>query len=531
MNESNKPDRPETPDSPDTTPTEPVEVRHWGPAPSQPAPDRVASAWSTRPPIAAARATSSERRGWAPGAIVAVAIVAGIISGSLSAAAVSSLMRQPTTAASSQAPVGQNVSNVHIDESSAIINAVQDAMPAVVKIQATSGGLTGGQATGTGFIYDSNGWILTNRHVVADADQLTVILADSRELEGRVYGIDTLTDLAIVKVDATGLPTVKVGSSSDLEQGQLAIAIGNPLGEFENTVTTGVISGLGRQIVAGGQTSSSEQLNNLIQTDAAINPGNSGGPLLNTRGEVVGINTAIFSRGGGNIGIGFAIPIDLAREIIPQLKEKGHVTRGWLGVMIQKVTPDIAESLGLSEAKGALVADVVKDGPAEAAGIKQGDVIVEYDGKPVSDSAELPLLVARTPVGKSVKVKILRGKDTETFTVKVQELKEEETAQAAAGTAEDLGMTVQTLTPEIAENLGIDRSLKGVVVTQVDPGGSAADAGLRRGDVILEVNRQPVKDADGYRKAVKAVGKGKSVLFLVRRGDNTIFLAVKPSAG
>jgi serine protease Do len=197
--------------------------------------------------------------------------------------------------------------------------------------------------------------------------------------------------------------------------------------------------------------------------------------------------------------------------------------------MIQKVTPDIAESLGLSDAKGALVADVVKDGPAEAAGIKQGDVIVEYDGKPVSDSAELPLLVARTPVGKSVKVKVLRGKDTETYTVKVQELKEEETAQAGTGTTEDLGLTVQTLTGDLAENLGLDRNLKGVVVTQVDPGGPAADAGLRRGDVILEVNRQPVKDVEAYRKAVKAVGKGKSVLFLVRRGDNTIFLAVKPS--
>jgi serine protease Do len=308
-----------------------------------------------------------------------------------------------------------------------------------------------------------------------------------------------------------------------MQVGQWVVAIGNPFG-LENTVTAGIVSALGRHINQG-------PYDNFIQTDAAINPGNSGGPLLNTKGEVVGINTAIFSRGGGNIGIGFAIPINLAHEIVPQLKEKGHVTRGWLGVMIQKVTPDIAESLGLSEAKGALVADVVKDGPAEAAGIKQGDVIVEYDGKPVSDSAELPLLVARTSVGKSVKVKILRGKDTETFTVKVQELKEEETAQAAAGTAEDLGMTVQTLTPEIAENLGIDRSLKGVVVTQVDPGGSAADAGLRRGDVILEVNRQPVKDAEAYRKAVKAVGKGKSVLFLVRRGDNTIFLAVKPAAG
>jgi len=269
---------------------------------------------------------------------------------------------------------------------------------------------------------------------------------------------------------------------------------------------------------------------NFIQTDAAINPGNSGGPLLNTKGEVVGINTAIYSRGGGNIGIGFAIPISLAKEIVPQLKEKGHVTRGWLGVMIQKVTPDIAESLGLTESKGALVADVVKDGPAEEAGLKQGDVIVEFDGKAVSDSAELPLLVARTPVGRSVKLKVIRDKKAEAFTVKIAELKDEEAQQEGSGTTEDLGITVQTLTPELAENLQLDRGLKGVVVTQVDPGGPAADAGLRRGDVILEVNRAPVKDVGAYNKAVRAAGKGKSVLFLVRRGDNTIFLAVKPTS-
>jgi len=244
---------------------------------------------------------------------------------------------------------------------------------------------------------------------------------------------------------------------------------------------------------------------------------------------VVGINTAIFSRGGGNIGIGFAIPISLAQEVVPQLKDKGKVTRGWLGVMIQKVTPDIAESMGLAEPKGALVADVVKDGPAAAAGLKQGDVIVEFDGKPVEDSADLPLLVARTAVGKTVRVKVLRDKSTETYSVKIEELKEEEVAEGGSSATEDLGITVQTLTPELAENLGLERTMKGVVVTQVDPDGPAADAGLRRGDVILEVNRKPVKDADAYRKAVEAAGKGKSVLFLVRRGENTIFLAVKPA--
>jgi serine protease Do len=289
-------------------------------------------------------------------------------------------------------------------------------------------------------------------------------------------------------------------------------------------VTAGIVSALGRHINQG-------PYDNFIQTDAAINPGNSGGPLLNTKGEVVGINTAIFSRGGGNIGIGFAIPINLAHEIVPQLKDKGHVTRGWLGVMIQKVTPDIAESLGLDEAKGALVADVVKEGPADGAGLKQGDVIVEFDGKPVVDSAELPLLVARTGVGKSVRLKVIRDKEAHEYSVKIGELKDEDIQATGGSTSEDLGLAVQTLTPELAENLNLDKALKGVVVTQVEPGGPAAEAGLRRGDVILEVNRKPVKNAAAYQKAVREIGKGKSLLFLVRRGDNTIFLALKPPVG
>ncbi len=379
------------------------------------------------------------------------------------------------------------------------------------------------KSLGSGFVIDQAGYILTNNHVVENADEIVVKLPTGKEFKAKVVGRDSKTDIALIEIHgASDLTPVVLGDSDQLKVGQWVVAIGNPFG-LENTVTAGIVSAMGRHINQG-------PYDNFIQTDAAINPGNSGGPLLNTKGEVVGINTAIFSRGGGNIGIGFAIPISLAKEIVPQLKEKGHVTRGWLGVMIQKVTPDIAEALGRSESKGALVADVVKDGPAEAAGIKQGDVIVEFDGKPVTDSAELPLLVARTGVGKTVKVKVIRGKETQTFNIKIQELKEEEVSERGSGTSEDFGLAVQTLTPDLAENLGVDRNLKGVVVTQVEPGGPAADAGLRRGDVILEVNRQPVKDADAYRKAVKASGKGKSVLFLVRRGDNTIFLAVKPSS-
>jgi serine protease Do len=380
------------------------------------------------------------------------------------------------------------------------------------------------KSLGSGFLIDSKGFILTNNHVVENADEILVKLSNGKEFKAKVVGRDSKTDIALIEIkgDAEDLPAVKLGDSGTLRVGEWVVAIGNPFG-LENTVTVGIVSAMGRHINQG-------PYDNFIQTDAAINPGNSGGPLLNTKGEVVGINTAIFSRGGGNIGIGFAIPIDLAKEIVPQLKEKGRVTRGWLGVMIQKVTPDIAESLGLEEAKGALVADVVKDGPAEAAGVKQGDVIVEFDGKPVADSAELPLLVARTPVGKTVELVVIRDKKRETMTVTISELKEEEElALGSGGGNDDLGLTVQTLTPEVAENLGIERGVKGVVVTQVDPSGPAGDAGLRRGDVILEVNRMPVKDAAAYSKALRGAGKGKTILFLVRRGDNTIFLAVKPT--
>ncbi len=381
------------------------------------------------------------------------------------------------------------------------------------------------KSLGSGFVIDSSGYILTNNHVVENADEIVVKLSNGKEFKAKVAGRDAKTDIALIEIkgDAKDLPAVKLGDSNSLRVGEWVVAIGNPFG-LENTVTVGIVSAVGRHINQG-------PYDNFIQTDAAINPGNSGGPLLNTKGEVVGINTAIFSRSGGNIGIGFAIPIDLAKEIVPQLKDKGKVTRGWLGVMIQKVTPDIAESLGLDESKGALVADVVKDGPAEAAGLKQGDVIVEFDGKPVNDSAELPLLVARTTVGKTAKLTVIRDKKRETFTVTIAELKdEEELAQAGGGGGEDLGITVQSLTPELAENLGLERGLKGVVVTQVDPSGPAGDAGMRRGDVIVEVNRTPVKDVGAYNKIMRGAGKGKSVLFLVRRGDNTIFLAVKPSS-
>ncbi len=377
------------------------------------------------------------------------------------------------------------------------------------------------KSLGSGFVINRDGLILTNNHVVENADDIVVRLSDDKEFKAKVIGRDTKTDIAVIKIDgASNLTPATLGDSDSLRVGEWVMAIGNPFG-LENSVTAGIVSAKGRFIGQGSY-------DNFIQTDAAINPGNSGGPLINLKGEVVGINTAIFSRSGGNIGIGFATPINIAKEELPDLQEKGHVTRGWLGVLIQKVTPEIADSMGLDQAHGALVADVVKDGPAAGAGIQVGDVIVEFDGHEVKDSNELPMMVARTPIGRSVPVKVLRGKKTETITVKIAELKEDEVA-AAGKSSSDFGLTVQPLTPDIADSLGLGDDVKGVVVSGVEPGTPADDGGLRRGDVIVEVNRKPVTDLASYRKAIEGITGKKSVLFLVHRGDNTIFLAVKPA--
>jgi len=287
-------------------------------------------------------------------------------------------------------------------------------------------------------------------------------------------------------------------------------------------VTAGIVSAKGRVIGSG-------PYDNFIQTDASINPGNSGGPLLNTEGQVVGINTAIFSQSGGNVGIGFAIPVNMAKEVVPQLEEKGHVTRGWLGVGIQKITPELAKSFGLKDEKGALVSQVVKGGPADKAGIQSGDVIVEFNGKKVSDMNDLPRVVAATPVGKTVAVKVLRGGNEVDREVKIAEMEQKEEI-ASETTHKPLGMTVQNITPEIAQGLGL-KNETGILVASVVPGSPAANADIRSGDVIQQVNKMPVKNVEDFKQKIETAKAQEPILLLIQRGENTLFAALTPAKG
>lgn len=371
------------------------------------------------------------------------------------------------------------------------------------------------KSLGSGFIIDREGFIVTNNHVVENANEIKVKLANGKEFDAKVMGRDPKTDLALIKIkESSDLHPLIMGDSDTLKVGSWVVAVGSPFG-LEQTVTAGIISAKGRTIGAG-------PYDNFIQTDASINPGNSGGPLINTKGEVIGINTAIVASGQG---IGFAIPVNMTKEVIPQLKEKGKVTRGWIGVGIQEITPDLAKSFGLAEKKGALVSQVFKDGPADRAGIEQGDVILEFDNKEIAESKDLPRIVAAIPVNKTVIIKISRNGKIMTKDVKVGEMEEKtvETAKAPAG--KKLGIAIQSITPDIARALSL-KDTNGVVITQVEPGSPAANAGLQRGDVIREVNRKPIKNAKDFTQKIEESKSGGAILLLVQRGENSLYITV-----
>jgi serine protease Do len=381
------------------------------------------------------------------------------------------------------------------------------------------------RGVGSGFIIDSDGYIVTNHHVVEGTRTIEVQLSDGRTFQPKVIGSDPETDLALLKIDATGLPMIPLGSSSALKVAEPVMAIGNPFG-FDHTVTVGIVSGTGRFIGQG-------RFDDFIQTDAAINPGNSGGPLINTRGEAVGINSAIRSSTGGFQGIGFAIPVDLAKPILAQLRATGKVTRGWLGVAIQPLTQDLAKSFGLTGTQGALVASVTDDSPAARAGFKPGDVIVSFDGRTVESPRVLPAMVANTAVGRSVPVVVMRDGKRQTVNVTVGTLTDSPEARATPAdkgpaesrATEKLGLALQELTPELAKQLGV-QSDKGVVVTEVKPDSPAAQAGLAPGDVIREVNRMAVQDIQDVERGLAKGSDPAQVLLRVEREGSQRYVVV-----
>lgn len=374
------------------------------------------------------------------------------------------------------------------------------------------------QGAGSGVIISKDGYILTNNHVVEGAKEVTVTLADKNEYTAQVVGRDPRTDLAVLKIDAKkDLPAAGLGDSESLKVGDWVVAIGNPFG-LNHTVTSGIVSAKGRVIGAG-------PYDDFIQTDASINPGNSGGPLFNMTGEVVGINTAIIPQGQG---IGFAIPVSTAKPLIPQLVSNGEITRGYLGVNVQTITSDLAEALGIAQTKGALVADVVAESPAETSGLKRGDVIVEFDGKSIGTSNDLPVKVAATPIGEEVKVTVLRDGKEQELLVKVGKLNADNSDLASASEPGEgkWGMQLNELSPQLEEQFGI-KAEQGVAVVGVDPESAAAEAGIRQGDIIVEVDRKVVKSIDDVKKILSQAKDKERLLLLVQRQDGKFYIPLE----
>ena len=376
------------------------------------------------------------------------------------------------------------------------------------------------QGQGSGFIISPDGLIMTNNHVVGDADKVTVRLLDGREFKAKVIGTDPPTDVAVIKIDAHDLPVLPLGDSDKLEVGDWVLAVGNPFG-LSHTLTAGIVSAKGRSGIG------INDYENFIQTDAAINPGNSGGPLVDLDGKAVGINTAIFSRSGGYMGIGFAIPINMAKKIRDQLVETGTVTRGQLGVYIQDVTEDLAQSFGLKEAKGILVSKVIDGSPAAKAGLQRGDVLLKADGRPVGKVNEFRNAIAMTTPGTVVHLDILRGGKPLQVKVTIGKRKSEEgSSETAVEKTGTYGLSLQALTPDLAAQLGYENEA-GVLVADVEDGSPADAAGIQQGDLILEINRKAVTNPEAARKELQASGKKPAVL-LVRHGDTTRYVALRP---
>lgn len=389
---------------------------------------------------------------------------------------------------------------------------------------------------GSGFIIDPAGLIVTNNHVIADADEINVILHDDTVLKAKIVGRDGKTDLALLKVESKApLPATKWGNSDTMRIGDWVLAIGNPFG-LGGTVTAGIISARARDIGSG-------PYDDYLQTDASINRGNSGGPMFNVNGEVIGINTAIYSPSGGSVGIGFAIPATMARQVIEDLRKNGRTRRGWLGVHIQSVTDDIAESLGLKDSKGALVASITPGGPAAKSGFKPGDVVLKFDGKDVSEMKRLPRIVAETAIGKPVDVEIWRDGKRQTIKVTIGELPDDEAQPAKTGKNNapnegtvrkltGLGMALATVTPELRDRLDLPDSAKGVAIVDIDPEGIAAEVGLRPGDLIVEVLQREVKDPAEVAARIEEARKAgrKSVLILAETKGGTRFVVLPLNA-
>lgn len=383
------------------------------------------------------------------------------------------------------------------------------------------------QSLGSGVIVSADGYIITNSHVVEKADEIKVTLYDKQSYKGKVIGVDKKTDIAVIKISTDNLPAIKWGDSDSLQVGEFVLAFGNPYG-LSHTVTMGIVSALGRANVGIAD------YEDFIQTDAAINPGNSGGPLVNIDGELIGINTAIFSNTGGYQGIGFAVPSNMAKSVMAQLIEEGKVTRGWLGVTIQNVTPELANEFGLKKPSGALVTDVFKGSPAEKAGLKRGDVIVELNGKEVKDVESLRNRVAQSEVGSTVKLKVKRDGRTIYLDATITELPTD-VAMVSSGEIEEkgkeenrlAGLSVMELTEDIAKQLGLSRSEEGVVIVRVEPYSPAEEAGIKKGDVIQEINKKRIRNLDDFNHIVSKVKEGEVILLFINRNGRKFYIPLK----